>query len=377
MTDSHYDIPCTLGLEEVLAKELLALRARDVKTRRGGVTCTGDKALGYRACLWVRSGVRVQELLAEFDARDEQSFYDQIHALPWEDWMGVDDTLAVDATVRDSVLTHSGFAAVRTKDAICDRFREREGKRPSVQKDNPTLPLKLRFVKGRVHLARDLAGESLHKRGYRPVQVKSPLNEATAAGLLLLAGYDGTGLFVDPMCGSGTFLVEAAWIAMDRAPGLDRRFACQRWPDFDRVLWNELVSEALGRVRYDVDARFVGADRHPGAVALAGQSFGAAEVGEITRVEKGELDTWRPKQSPRWVFTNPPWGERLTEGVDETWDALAGFLRDCPGTTAHVLSGDPELTKRLRMKADQRWPVRNGPIDCRFLRYMVHDRTLS
>ena len=369
-----YDIPCTLGLESALLGELEALGARNVKGRRGGATCSGDQAFGYRACLWLRSAIRVQELLAEFDVNTEADLYDGVVSLPWERWITADDTLAVDATVRDSVLTHSSFTAVRVKDAIADRFMDREGRRPSVDKDSPTLPLKLRLVKGQASLARDLAGESLHKRGYRPIQVKSPLNEATAAGLLLMAGYDGTGTLVDPLCGSGTFLIEAAWIATDRAPGLDRRFAFTAWPDFDRELWRMLVEEALDRVKPSAAARFLGIDKHGGALTLARQAVHAAEVDHLVRLERADAASWRPPQPPEWIFTNPPWGERLSFDVEQTWDVLAEFLRACPGAAAHVLSGSTELSKRLKMKADQKWAVRNGPIDCRLLRYRVHDR---
>jgi len=369
--DRRYDIPCTLGLESVLVDELAALGARDVDVRRGGVTCRGDRGLGYRACLWLRSAIRVQELLGEFPVFAEQELYDAVAAMPWEQWLSPDDTLAVDATVRDSVITHSGYAAVRVKDAICDRFRDIEGRRPSVDREQPNLPLRLRLHKGRASLARDLAGDSLHKRGYRPIQVKSPLNEATAAGLLLLAGYDGTGTFVDPMCGSGTLLVEAAWIAMDRAPGLDRRFAFTAWPDMDHRLWQQIVSEALERVRHDPPARFIGLDRHEGSLALARRALEAAEVGHLVTLERGDAARWTPPRPPDWVAVNPPWGERLDEGVEESWDALAAFLRRCPGTRAHVLCGTPELSARLKLKADRRWSVQNGPIDCRWLRYAV------
>lgn len=373
-----YDIACTLGLEEVLKAELIALGARQVDTRRGGATCKGDASLGYRACLWLRSGVRVVEQLGSFHAGSAQDLYDGIHDLPWERWLSPDDTLAVDATVRDSAVTHSNFAAVRVKDAVCDRFVERTGRRPSVDRESPSLWLRLRWVKGRAQIARDLSGESLHKRGYRPIQVKSPLNEATAAGLLLAAGYDGSGTLLDPMCGSATFLVEAAWIALNRAPGLDRRFAFTAWPDFDRDAWRAIVDDALQSVREDCDARFVGIDRHAGALSLARLSVDAAEVGSLMHLERGDIATWRPARPPEWIFTNPPWGERLGQdqdgGTEGSWDALADLLRACPGATAHVLSGAPELSQRLRMKADRKWPVQTGPIDCRLLRYAIHER---
>lgn len=369
-----YDIPCTLGLEEVLEQELIALGAGSIKRRRGGATCTGDQTLGYRACLWLRSAVRVQEVLATWDVDAEDDLYDGARELPWEDWLTPDDTLAVDATVRDSVLTHSGYVALKTKDAICDRMREIHGRRPSVDRDTPTLPIKLRLLKGKVTLARDLAGVSLHKRGWRPIQVKSPLNEAVAAGLLLAAGYDGTGLLVDPMCGGATFLVEAAWIAQDRAPGLDRGFAFTAWPDVDKAVWHDLVGEALDRQKRDVDARFEGADHHAGAVALGRRGVHDADVQHLVRVAEADAATWKPSADPQWLFTNPPWGERLSEDVEQSWRGLAKALRNCPGVVAHVLCGNPELTKILGMRSDRRWPLKTGPVDAMLLRYQVRAR---
>jgi len=370
-TTYSYDIPCTLGLESVLADELTALGGSDLQKRRGGVLCKGDKALGYRACLWLRSAIRVQQLLGEFEVREEKDLYKFVHAMPWEEWITPEDTLAVSATVRDSVFTHSGYVALTVKDAIVDRIRSKTGRRPSVDKRSPTLPLHIRLLKGKASLARDLAGESLHKRGYRPIQVKSPLNEATAAGLLLLAGYDGQGLLLDPMCGSGTFLVEAAWIAMNRAPGLDRRFAFTGWPDFEDDLWHNIVGDALDAVNTDVSARFLGLDHHAGALSLARQAVDASDTSDLVTLESGEAADWIAPQIPDWVFTNPPWGERLTEGVVESWTALGTFFRTCPGSNVHVLCGAPELTKHIGMKADKKWEVRSGPINCRLLRYEV------
>jgi putative N6-adenine-specific DNA methylase len=373
----EYYVPCTLGVEQALADELVALGATDVTTGRGGVTCSGSAELGPRACLWVRSGIRVQELLAEFKVPNQDALYEGARAVPWERYLSPDNTLAVDASVRDAVIKHSGFAALRIKDAVVDCLRDQFGRRPSVDKKRPDLPIKLSLKKGTARLYRDLAGASLHKRGYRPVQVKSPLNEATAAGLLLLAGWRGQGDLVDPLCGSGTFLIEAAWIAADRAPGLSRRFAAERWPDADAELWKRLREEAAARVARSLPIKISGIDRHPGAVALAQKALAAAGVVGGVTVEQCDAADWKLDSPPAWVVTNPPYGERLGEGDDlsASWTDLASFLKQqCHGATAHVLSGDPQLTGQLRLKADRRWAVNNGPISCRWLRYMLHDR---
>jgi putative N6-adenine-specific DNA methylase len=207
---------CTLGLEEVIAAELRAIGAEGVSVTRGGAAFLGDLVLGWRANLELRSATRVQELIAEFRVADDRALYDGIRRLDWSKYMSVEQTLAVDATVRDSALRHSGFVALKVKDAIVDQFREQTKRRPSVDTDDPHLPLNVMLKKGIASVYRNFSGASLHKRGYREAQVKSPLNEATAAGLLLLSGWDWKSGIVDPMCGSATFLIEAAWIALGR-----------------------------------------------------------------------------------------------------------------------------------------------------------------
>jgi len=232
----EYFAPCTLGLEEVLAAEVRTLGGGDVTIRRGAVSFTGERRLGYAANLWLRSAVRVQERVAEFPAKGRTELEAAVGAIEWERWLDTHGTLAVDASVRDSEITHSGFAALVVKDAIVDRFRRLTGERPSVDADAPDLPVKLVLHRDRASLDLNLSGESLHKRGWRPIQVKSPVNEAIAAGLLMLSGWDRKSPLVDPMCGLGTFVVEAACLAADRAPGMLRRFAFEKWLDFDEPL---------------------------------------------------------------------------------------------------------------------------------------------
>lgn len=373
----EYYVPCTLGVEQALADEISALGGADLRIGRGGVTCAGPAELGPTACLWLRSGIRVQELLTEFKVRTQDDLYEGAREVPWERYLSPEHTLAVDASVRDAVIQHSGYAALRIKDAVVDRLRDHCGRRPSVDRKRPDVPLKLALKKGTARLYRDLAGASLHKRGYRPVQVKSPLNEATAAGLLLLAGWNGQGDLVDPLCGSATLLIEAAWIVADRAPGLRRHFAAESWPDVDQDLWQRLRAEAEARIARSLPIRIAGVDRHGGAVSLARQALIDAEVNEMVSVQHSNAADWVLPTPPAWVVTNPPYGERLGEGDDllDSWDELSSFLkRQCHGATAHVLSGDTTLTGRLRLKADRRWAVNNGPIDCRWLRYVLHDR---
>jgi putative N6-adenine-specific DNA methylase len=373
----EYFAPCTLGLEEVVAAEVRELGGGDVTVRRGAVSFTGDRRVGYAANLWLRSAVRVQERVAEFRAKGRKELEEGVGAIEWERWLAPGGTLAVDASVRDSEIGHSGFAALAVKDAIVDRFRGRTGARPSVDAKDPDLPVKLVLHKDRATLDLNLSGESLHKRGWRPIQVKSPVNEAIAAGLLILSGWDRRTPLADPMCGSGTIVVEAALLAADRAPGLLRRFAFERWLDFEEPLWNELKEEARQRARPSLDFPIEGADRHEGALGLARRGVRAAGVEGLVSLRRCELKEFTPTRTPATLFTNPPWGERLGEGADlvESWRDLGDLLRKSfAGSTAFILTGDAELPLHLGYKPRLEWPFMSGPIECRLQRYDLYPR---
>jgi putative N6-adenine-specific DNA methylase len=371
-----YYVACTLGLEGVLAEEVRALGAVSVHDKRGGVRARADDAFGMRACLWLRSATRVQEEVVRGRVHDEDQLYELVRHVEWERWIGCDDTLAVDATVKDSFLTHSQFASRLVKDAIVDRFRDLEGRRPDVDPVDPALPVKLHLWRNEATIYVDHAGASLHKRGYREVQVKSPLNEAIAAGLLLASDWDRRSPVVDPMCGSGTFLIEAAAIATDRAPGLLRSFAFERWAGLDRGAWLAHRDDARRRAAEGSKANAVmmaGCDAHPGAVAIARRSIADAQLTAHVDVVHSEVSRFEPKTAPRFVVTNPPYGDRIGEGeqLETSWRNLGDFLHRYPGLIAWVLSGNPELTRYLHLSASRKLPVHNGPIDCRFLRYEV------
>lgn len=375
MTTISYFAACTRGLEPALEGELRALEASNIEVRTGGVAFEGDRELGYRANLWLRSAIRVQEQLTRGHVETADELYDAVVRLPWERWISPDQTLAVYASTRDTPeLKHSGFVALRIKDGIVDRIREKCGRRPNVDPKDPDIPVKAVIHGGRLLLYRDLSGTSLHKRGWRPIQVKSPLNEATAAGLLLLTDWDRRGALVDPMCGSGTFLVEAAWMAMDRAPGLTRSFAFEQWLDHDAAIWARLQEEARDRVNPKPDLFLEGADHHEGALSLAARGAEAAGVEHLVRFTQSDARDFQPTVTPEVVVTNPPYGKRLgrDEALVDSWQSLGNFLhRQCGGSTAWILCGAPEMTRFLGLKTSRRIPVMNGPIECRWLRYEI------
>lgn len=378
MGDLRFFASCTLGLEPALRRELSDLGARRLEERRGGIAFVGDRRLGQACNLWLRSAIRVQEELTTAVVGDGDDLYEAAARLDWDAWIRPDQTLAVFAAVRDAPgLRHSGYAALRIKDAVVDVLRAKHGRRPSVDTKKPDLPLRLVVQGDRMRLYRDWSGLSLHKRGWRKIQVKSPLNEALAAGLLILADWDRASPLVDPMCGSGTFPVEAALWASDRAPGLGRGFAFERWVDHDRKLFHGLLDEAHGRVKSKLDFPILGGDLHPGALDLARKGAREAGVERLVRLTCRDARDLVPEVRPALVVTNPPYGERLgSEGdVVDSWIALGNFLhRQCGGAVAWVLCGNKALTRHLGLRASLRIPVRNGTIDCRWLRYEIRDR---
>src|SRR5437667_6387697 len=214
---------CARGIEPILAVEMRELGTREIEVGRGGVQFTGNKTLLYKANLWLRTAVRVLCPILDAPVTSPEELYDAVQTVDWSQYLTPDHTLAVDCNVRDSRITHSKYAALKTKDAICDQFMDKYGRRPSVDVERPMVGLNLHIYQDQAVLSLDSSGDSLHKRGYRPIQTKAPLNEALAAAIILLTGWKGDTAFADPMCGSGTLPIEATWMAIRRPPGLTRR----------------------------------------------------------------------------------------------------------------------------------------------------------
>lgn len=366
---TRYFATCARGLEPVLAGELNSLGASQVEAGRGGVTFQGDPAMLYRACLWLRTAVRVLRPVQEFDAHSPEELYDAVRAINWNDWMTPDHTLAVDCNVRDSAITHSQYAARRVKDAICDQFRERVGRRPSVDTEQPMVGLNLHISKNRAILSLDSSWDSLHKRGYRPIQTIAPLNEALAAGLLLHSGWNGTTPLVDPLCGSGTFCVEGSWIALNRAPGLTRKwFAFQGWLDFDRPLWNAIRDDARRAVKKELSIPIAGSDVRQDAIDLANANARAAGVGHMLKFEKLDVKNARPPcDTPGTIICNPPYGERI--GEEKEWIGLYTRIGEVVashwrGWKLFVFTSNTMLAKKVGLKVARKSPFFNGALEC-------------
>jgi len=368
------------GLEELLADELAGLGLDDIAIRRGGVGARTDLAGAYRACLWSRIAGRVLLPIAEFEAPDSDALYAASRDIDWSEHMVGDGSLAVDFTGIRPAITHARFAQQRVKDAIVDRFRDAEGRRPDVDPRSPDLRIHVHQDRAETTLAIDLSGDSLHKRGYREETVDAPLKEHLAAAMLLRGEWPriaaaGGGL-VDPMCGSGTLLIEAAWMAGDVAPGLLRtRFGFQRWLGHDDGLWKDLVDEALERQEAGAAAipPIVGYDRDGRAIRAAIGNLERAGLRRHVHVEKRELGQSTPPKDvgTGLVATNPPYGERLGDAHElmPLYVRLGEVLkRRFAGWEAVVLNG---AGCEIGLKPARSWAMRNGPIECRLERFEI------
>jgi putative N6-adenine-specific DNA methylase len=374
MLFERYFATCARGLEPVLADELRALDAAEVEPGRGGVHFAGDSPLLYRTNLWLRTAIRVLWPIVEMPVTSPEELYDAVYSVDWQRYLTPEHTLAVDANVRDSRITHSKYAALKVKDAICDQFIERVGRRPSVDVEQPMVGLNLHIHRDQAVLSLDSSGESLHKRGYRPILTKAPLNEALAAGLIQLTGWSIDTPFVDPMCGSGTLPIEAAWLALRRPPGLTRRrFGFQGWMDYDVALWTALRDEARQGVRKRLPAAVVGSDLRRDVVAFASKNARAAGVGHLLPFEPRDVRDVRPPAGPPGTLVcNPPYGERIGEETEllPLYRALGAVLgQHFRGWRTFVFSGNQGLAQVIDLPVLQRIPLFNGRIPCQLLEF--------
>lgn len=366
------------GLEEVLAQELVELGANNVQIQRRAVSFTGDKRMLYTANFCLRTASRVLLPIATFKAKKSDEIYEQVKTIDWAQYMTSKTTFQIDATVYSDLFRHSQFITYRVKDAIADWWMEHEGVRPNVRLTDPDLYINLHIAGDSITLSLDSSGESLHKRGYRAANTQAPINEALAAGMLLLAGWKGQSDFYDPMCGSGTLLIEAALIARNIAPGIYRKgFAFEKWANFDADLFEDVYSDD-SRER-DFTHKIYGSDAGFYAVQTATKNIQSAnlqrdiEVKQI-RLQELKFENEKRKTDGALVIMNPPYGERLSQDKDvlRLYQDIGTTLKhQFSGATAWIISSNEEALKCVGLRPAKRIRLMNGDLDCLFNQYVL------
>lgn len=363
-----------MGLEPVLAKELTQLGANEVQIGRRMVSFMGDKEMMYRANFQLHTAIRILKPIQHFKALSADDVYREVQKIDWSEYIGLDKTFAVDSVVFSEEFRHSKFVAYKVKDAIVDQFREKTGKRPNISVANPDIRLNIHIAEDKCTLSLDSSGESLHRRGYRQESVEAPLNEVLAAGMILMTGWQGETDFIDPMCGSGTLLVEAALIAHNMAPGLFRKeYAFEKWPDFDSDLFDRIYNDDSSEREfthhiygYDVDIK---------AVNTARLNVRAAGLLNDITVEEADFKNFTQPKEKSIIVTNPPYGERIsTPDLLGTYKMIGERLKhQFLNNDAWILSYREECFDQIGLKPSIKIPVYNGSLECEFRKYQIFD----
>lgn len=363
------------GLEGVLSDELTALGAQDVVQGRRMVSFTGDKEMMYRANFSLRTALRVLKPIYKFTSTDADDLYEQVKQFHWEDILTESSTFSIDTTVYSESFKHSRFVTYRVKDGIADYFMDRCGKRPSIRLNSPDYQFNVHINGNDVTISLDSSGEPLYKRGWRVAQTDAPINEVLAAGIIKLSGWDGESNFVDPMCGSGTFLIEAALIATNMSPGLYRKeYAFQHWPDYDADLFEEIYNDDSGEREFN--HKIYGYDILGKAVAASNANIKNAGLSQYIEVERIPIEEQQTAPEKGVLITNPPYGERLTsDELPQLYATLGSKLKKVfLGYDCWLIVGtNKELIDSLGLKASLHYPLLNGDIECELREYVIFD----
>ncbi len=382
MSSENYQFFATtpLGMETLLAQELEQMGAPSVKMVRAGAHFNGKLEIALRACLWSRIASRILLPLKTFRAENPDQLYAGVRSIHWSDHLTCNDTLAVDFSTSKSKITHSHYGALKVKDAIVDQFRTLQGSRPSVDPVRPSVRINVYLSNDEATVSLDLSGDSLHKRGYRQEGVAAPLKENLAAALLQTAGWpkDPSFAFLDPMCGSGTLPIEAAWMAAHRAPGMTRTyFGFTGWQGHVPTLWKRLLEEARDLEIKDRKKlpRIVGYDQDFRVVRAALENVEKAGLRGLVHIEKRDVSACERIADQGLLLVNPPYGERLgeVEALKPLYKGLGDLLKQkFKGWEGYIFTGSPDLAKVIGLKAARRHVLFNGPIECRLLRYELY-----
>lgn len=365
------------GLENILADEIRNLGGEDVEVLKRAVSFMGDNSIMYKVNLYSRVALAVLVPIESFTAEDPEELYRKALRIEWSKFFRPTDTFAITPSVNSTIFTHSQFASLKVKDAIVDHFRSKTGKRPSVDKDEPSFRLNLHIYQKEVTISFDSSGDALFKRGYRQRQVEASLNELLAAGMIMLSGWRGESTFIDPMCGGGTLPIEAAMIAMNIPGGWYRKkFGFMNWPDYDEDLWYSIRTEAAREIKKQPDHFIIGTDLLSENIEKSKKNAHILRCNSLRFAVKDFFDFERPDQEPAMVMMNPPYGERLQSETDLNafYKAIGDeFKKKFNNCDAWIISSNMEALKSVGLKASEKYALFNGPLECSFRHFELYE----
>ena len=362
------------GFEELLAKELTQLGAQQVELGTRMVSFVGDKGFMYKANLALRTAIKILKPIKTFKAYNDKSLYDGMMKIDWSEYMNEHQTFVFETTLHSEHFNHSQFVALKSKDAVVDQFRERTGKRPNIDKDFPDVRLHIHIDRDICTVSLDTSGESLHRRGYKSATNIAPINEVLAAGMLLLSGWDGQSHFLDPMCGSGTILAEAAMIACNIPANINRKeFAFEKWSDWDSELFDKVLESLLKKTR-EFHYTITGYDKAPSAITKAKDNIKNANLDEYITIKQANFfETEKTTEGPLHMVFNPPYGERLDIDLERFYREIGDTLKQSyPNTNAWFITANLEALKFVGLKPSRKIKLFNGKLEARFVKYEMY-----
>ncbi len=363
------------GFEEILAKELQQLGAQDVEIGTRAVSFKGDKGFMYKANLSLRTALKILKPIYHFRVFNDQSLYKGIQGIDWSKYLNESQTFVIDSTVHSDNFKHSQFVSQKAKDAIVDQFREKTGQRPSIDKDFPDLRINIHIDRDQCSVSLDTSGASLHHRGYRTATNIAPINEVLAAGMLLLSGWDGSCDFLDPMCGSGTLLAEAAMIACNIPANINRKeFAFEKWNDWDNDLFDQIIDSLMKRTK-EFHHTIIGYDKAPSAVQKAKDNIMNANLEDYVSIMQGDFfDSKKENVGPLHMVFNPPYGERLNIELERFYRELGDTLKNnYPNTNAWFITANLEALKFVGLRPSRKIKLFNGSLEARLVKYEMYE----
>ncbi len=362
------------GLEEVLKKEIEDLGGKNIRAHKRAVSCEGDMDFVYKANIYLRTALRVLVPIFEFEAKDEHELYKNVYDFDWTQYLRKHQTFAIDNTVFSQYFKHSKYAALKTKDAIVDQFRKKFDERPSINVESPDIQLNLHAWNEKFSISLDSSGKPLNQRGYRDRGHQAPLNEVLAAGMILMSGWTPDKPLLDPMCGTGTILMEAAMIAYKIPPNAHRKdFGFKTWNDFEPMKWHRTKMDAES-YKTDFDVSITGIEINPGAFRMANKTLKHLKLDRKVKVKRMDFFDYKPvRETEGVIICNPPYGERIGEEIEEMYKKIGDHLKqNFKNQSVWLLSSNKAALKQIGLQTEERIALYNGSLDCEYCNYKIY-----